>query len=60
MNARDLFHEAAIRVTGEVCKRAIAKHDHEAARAACVRMTRLHGMRSPLVVEAMERARGLR
>ena len=60
MNAREMFHEAAIRVTGEVCKRAIAKHDHEAARDAWVRMTRLHGMRSPAVVEAMEMARGLR
>ena len=60
MNARDLFHEAAIRVAGDVCKRAIAAHDPEAARAAWARLTRLHGMRSQPVVEAMERARGLR
>ena len=60
MNARDLFTEAAIRVSGEVCKRAIDAHQPEAARHAWARMTRLHSLRRLEVVEAMERVRGIR
>lgn len=59
MNGRELFQSAAERITSAVCERAIAAHDHEAARHAWARLTRLIGDRSPETIQRMEARMGV-
>ncbi|TPG50166.1 hypothetical protein EAH75_01325 [Rhodanobacter glycinis] len=55
----ELFHAAAERVASAVCERAIAAHDHEAARHAWARLTRLIATRSPDTIRRMEARMGV-
>lgn len=60
VRGRDRLHEAAIRVAGYVCTRALEAGDHEASRHAWTRMERLIAARSLPQILAMEYHAGLR